>query len=135
MSFSLRCLPTLLLALIILPVSMFAQSTSQTSKVPRGVISGRITIKERGAAGIIVGARKVNRNNPFNNDPFSKTVTYQDGHYRIANLAAGTYEVIPSAPAYVVGPLNGASTKSLIVGDDETIENINFSLVRGGVIT
>ena len=134
MSFSLRCLPTLLLAVITLPISLFAQSTAQITKPSRSSISGRITLKDKGAAGILVGVRKVNRTNPINNEPFSKAVTDPDGHYRITNLAAGSYEVIPSAPAYVISG-NAVTTKSVIVGDDETIENINFSLVRGGVIT
>lgn len=30
---------------------------------------------------------------------------------------------------------NAASSHSVVVGDGENIENINFSLVRGGVIT
>src|SRR5688500_12722847 len=106
MSFSLRCLPTLLLALITLPISLFAQSAVQTAKPARGAISGRVTIKDKGAVGVLVGVRKVNRSNPINNEPFSKTVTDQDGNYRVTSLPAGSYEVIPSAPAFVVGRNN-----------------------------
>lgn len=135
MSFSLRCLPTLLIVFFGLTVSLFAQSTAQTNKVPRGAISGQITIKDKGAAGVMIGVRKSNRSSPLNSEPFSKTTTDQDGNYRIANLAAGSYEVSPSAPAFVIGGTNARRAKSVIVGEDETIDGINFSLVRGGVIT
>lgn len=135
MSFSLRRLPTLLLAIIALPIYLFAQSTVQTAKPARGAISGRITIKGKGISSIVVGLRKVDRSARFNPEPHLRTVTDQDGHYRIANLAAGSYEVIPSLPAFVVvGSIYG-KTKSVNVAEDENVDDIDFSLVRGGVIT
>jgi protocatechuate 3,4-dioxygenase beta subunit len=135
MSFSLRSLPTLLVVCFGLTVPLFAQSSAQTNKVPRAAITGRITIKDKGAGGVVVGARRTSRNSPLNNEPFSKAITDQDGNYRISNLAAGSYEVILSAPAFVVGSTNNVRTKRVIVNDDETIDGINFSLIRGGVIT
>lgn len=135
MSFSLRCLPTALLAFLTLSLSVFAQSTAPTGKLPRGTISGRVTIKDKAAAGIVVGVRKANRSSPFTNEPFTKTNTDQDGNYRITNLPAGSYEVVPSAPAFVLGGVTNIKRKNVIIGEDETIEDINFALVRGGVIT
>lgn len=135
MRFSLRCLPALLFVFFCLTVSLFEQSAAQTNKTPRGAISGRITIKEKGAGGVVVGVRKVNRSTSMNSEPFKKTTTDQDGHYRINNLAAASYQVFPSAPAFVIGETNASWAKAIIVGEDETIEGINFSLVRGGVIT
>ena len=135
MSFSLRCLPALLLAFFGLTVSLFAQSAAQTSRISGGAISGRITIKDKGAGGVVVGVRKVNRSAPINNEPFTKITTDQDGYYRVNNLVAGSYEVFPSAPAFVVGGTNARRAKAVIVGEDEPIDGINFSLVRGGVIT
>jgi hypothetical protein len=42
----------------------------------------------------------------------------------------------PAAPAYVVAEGNSArGGKSVIVAEDEQVEDINFSMVRGGVIT
>ena len=134
MSFLLRYVPALLLATFVLTVPLFAQSTTP-GKPARGTISGRITIKDKAAAGVVVGIRKAFRGNPFESDPPLKTVTDQDGNYRVTNLAAGNYEVMPSVPAYVVAGGNLAKTKSVNVGDDENVESINFSLVRGGVIT
>ena len=135
MSFSLRCLPTFLLVFFGLTAALFAQSTAQPNKPARGAISGRITIKDKGVGGVVVGVRKVNRSSPINTEPFAKTTTDQDGYYRINNLAAASYEVIPSAPAFVIGGTNFRRAKAVILGEDETIDGINFSLVRGGVIT
>jgi len=136
MSFSVRYVPAVLFAFFSLTVSLSAQSTTaQTTKINRGTISGRITIKEKGAPGVIVGARKGNRGGPFEMEPFAKSVTDHDGYYRITNLAAASYEVTPSAPAFVATGTGNIRSKSVIVGEDENVEGINFSLVRGGVIT
>ena len=60
-----------------------------------------------------------------------RSTTDQDGKYRITNVTPGTYEVIPASPAYVATE----GRKSLIVGKNETVENIDIALERGGVIT
>lgn len=133
MSFSARYTLPVLLTLFGLAISLSAQTTTkQTAKTPRGSVSGRITIKDKGAAGIPVGLRKSDVFAPY--EGFAKTTTDPDGYYRISNLASGSYEIIPSAPAFVTTDANQKS-KTVIVGEDENVEGINFSLVRGGVIT
>lgn len=132
MSFSARYTLPVLVALFGLAISLSAQTTKQTAKTPRGSVSGRITIKDKGAAGIPVGLRKSDVFTQY--EGFAKTTTDPDGYYRVGNLAPGGYEVIPSAPAFVTTDANQKS-KTVIVGEDENVEGINFSLVRGGVIT
>lgn len=134
MSFSVRYVPATLLTIFSLAVTVCAQSTTrQTTKTPRGSISGWVTIKDKGAVGVAIGLRK-DAMNPF--EPYTKVVTDHDGFYRIENLAAGAYEVSPSAPAFVIANNNNNQRgKTVIVAEDENVENINFSLVRGGVIT
>ena len=133
MCFSVRYVPAVLFTILSLAVNVCAQTTtSQTTKTPRGSISGRVTIKDKGAAGVSIGLRK-DGINPF--EPYTKIVTDHDGYYRINNLSASAYEVYPSAPAFVIADNNNQKNKTVIVGDDETVENMNFSLVRGGVIT
>ncbi len=133
MSFSVRYVPAILFTILSLAVNVCAQTTtSQITKTPRGSISGRVTIKDKGAAGVSIGLRK-DAMDPF--APFTKTVTDHDGYYRINNLAAGAYEVSPSAPVFVVSGNNNQKTKMVVVAEDEPVENINFALVRGGVIT
>lgn len=110
-----------------------AQSTTkQATKVPRGSVSGRVTIKEKGVPGVAIGLRKGDVFNP--SEPFVRTTTDQDGFYRIGNLAPGSYSVIPSAPAFVIADIKDSGSKSVLVGEDENVEGINFALVRGGVM-
>jgi hypothetical protein len=53
MSFSAPYLAAVLLTILSLSTSLFCQSTSkETVKVPRGSISGRVTIKDRGVPGV-----------------------------------------------------------------------------------
>jgi 5-hydroxyisourate hydrolase-like protein (transthyretin family) len=92
-----------------------------------------VTIKEKGAAGVVVALRKSDYMNPY--EPVQRATTDQDGYYRIANVPAGAYEVSPSAPSFVPAEMKQVRVKNVLVTEDENIDNINFSLVRGGVIT
>jgi hypothetical protein len=88
MRFSGRYLRAVLLVFLGLTVSLFAQSTTkQTSKVPRGSISGRVTIKDKGAAGVTIGIRKSEDYTRL--EPFLRATTDQEGFYRITNVAPG----------------------------------------------
>ena len=135
MSSSTRFFAVVLLTLLCLPVSLHAQSQTKTpAKVPRGSVSGRVTIKDKPAAGVTIGLRQ--RMSIFPNDKSFRAITDQEGIYRISNVPAGTYDIMVVAPAYVNPELAvGARGKNVIVAEDETVEDINFSLVRGGVIT
>jgi len=134
MNFSVRCLPAVLFAVLSLPVIVCAQSTTtQVAKAPRGTVSGRVTIKDKGVPGVAVGLRKSELNNPY--EQFLRATTDQDGFYRVTNVPAGVYEIAPSAPAYIIADSNNSRNKAVVVGEDENVEGINFSLVRGGVIT
>lgn len=134
MSFSARYLLAVLLTILSLPTSLWAQAApKQPAKAPRGSISGRVTIKEKPAVGVVVSLRKSEHADPF--EMALRATTDQDGNYRIANVPPGNYEVTPSAPALVPSDLKEIRTKTVLVGEDENIENINFALVRGGVIT
>ena len=134
MSFSARNMFAVLFVILALTVTSFAQSTTaQTSKAPRGTVSGRVTIKDKGAQGVAVGLRKSDPSMP--NQSYLRGTTDQDGFYRISDIPPGSYEVTPSAPAYILADATGGRGKSVIVGEGENVEGINFSLVRGGVVT
>lgn len=135
MSSSTLYLAAVLLALLTFSIPLSAQTTTKpAAKAPRGSISGRVTIKDRGVPGIAIGVRKGDVLTPF--QPYQKTTTDQDGYYRISNLAAGSYTVGASAPAFVIADAkDSGKNKSVLVGEDENVEGINFSLVRGCVIT
>jgi 5-hydroxyisourate hydrolase-like protein (transthyretin family) len=122
-----------LLTIFCFAASVPAQSPIKqaAAKTPCGSVSGRITIKDKPAPGVVVGLRKGEIASPY--EPFTKAVTDADGVYRITNLGPGTYQVAPAAPAFVAADSNGR--KNVVVGEDEDVEGINFALVRGGVIT
>jgi 5-hydroxyisourate hydrolase-like protein (transthyretin family) len=126
---------TLLMPLF-LAIPLFAQAPAKqpAAKTPRGSVSGRVTIKDKPAAGVVVGLRSSDNMSPL--EPFSKATTDQNGVYRIASVAAGSYQVMAAAPGYVLSDANNYRPASVVVlGEDENVDNVNFSLVRGGVIT
>jgi hypothetical protein len=131
---STRYLLAVLLTILSLPTLLLAQTApKQSAKNPRGSVSGRVTIKEKGAAGVVVELRKSDYRNQYESG--LRATTDQDGYYRIANVPAGAYEVSPSAPSFVPADTKEARVKNVLVTEDEDVESINFSLVRGGVIT
>jgi Carboxypeptidase regulatory-like domain len=133
MSFSARYLFAVLFVILGLTVTVCAQSTTgQTSKAPRGTVSGRVTIKDKGAPGVAVGLQK---NDFIPNQSYLRATTDHDGFYRITDVPPGTYDVTPSAPAYILVGANSGRGKSVIISEGENVEGINFSLVRGGVVT
>src|SRR5262249_40754676 len=108
-------------------------------------ISGRVTIDGNPARGITVQAR------PYLNNPqrltnlfpgaislsLPQTTTNADGFFRLTDLPSGRYIVMPSMPA-MVGSYkdNNSMQRGLItLKEGAAIENIDFTLTRGGVIT
>ena len=123
-------LPTVL-AILCCAASLFAQSTAKPA-TKGGSVSGRVTIKDKPAAGVLVALRKSEGGSP----PWeaaARAITEQDGTYRIANVPPGSYNVSTTTPAYVAA--DKAGRKSVVIAEDENVEGVNFSLIRGGVIT
>src|ERR1041384_1091740 len=121
MRFSARYLWVVLLTALslpmLLPTLIAAQSaTQQPAKTPRSSVSGRVTIKEKGVGGVVVGLRRSELQMPF--EPYQKATTDADGFYRINNVAPGNYEVLPFAPAFVQAGTN-ARSKQVLIGDDD----------------
>ena len=118
--------------LVIFGVVVAAHAQTTPVKEPTSTVSGRITIKDKAAPGIAVGLRLHDESRP---QPVThRAVTDVNGEYRMTNVPAGTYWVAVSAPAFVFRE-DSASEKTLIVNKGETIDNVDFILVRGGVIT
>jgi hypothetical protein len=119
--------------LLILSTIVFAHSQSVSDKSSTGTISGRVTLKGKGLSGVVVGLTlaEYQRHQPARH----RSVTDEEGNYRITNVPPGSYEVAVSTPAYAAAGGSGMRRKSLIIGKNETVENVDFALVRGGVIT
>ncbi len=125
----------ILFALCCATTSFCAQSqTARAKKSPSGTISGKVTIKGKGTPGIVVTLRAREMNNPYGATSY-KATTDQDGNYHIIDVPAGNYQVVTVAPAFVLAEVNNPQGMSVVLGEAENVEDINFSLVRGGVIT
>ena len=110
-----------------------ATSLSQTNseKTATASVSGKVTIKNKSAAGIVVYAEQQDaRADPRGN---LHSTTDQTGSYRITNLPAGTYTIRPIAPSFVLE--EGSINDSFVVSEGENIEGVNFSMIPGAVIT
>lgn len=119
-------------ALLILSIPVYTQSqTKPAKKGPTSSVSGKVTIKGKGAAGIAVGLRAADYEQMRTSRYIG--VTDQDGNYRITDVQPGTYQVMPAAPAYVFSGEPGG--KTLIIAEGESVEGVDFALARGGVIT
>ncbi|HEX5886930.1 MAG TPA: carboxypeptidase regulatory-like domain-containing protein [Pyrinomonadaceae bacterium] len=117
----------------IICIVVTANSQNIPVKEPGGTITGKVTVKGRGAPGITVvllPSPQMTRREYTG----PKAVTDNDGNYRIANVTPGSYRVIPVAKVYVPAE-NADSQKVLIVNKGDTIEHIDFAMIRGAVIT
>ena len=105
-----------------------------------GTITGRVTLDGKPAQGAIVMAT------PSVSDPTKmverilnataspKATTDSEGRYRLEGVPAGMYNVAPSAPTLVSSD-PASRKKEVTVAGDATVERIDFSLTRGGVIS
>src|SRR5918912_4629350 len=113
-------------------VAARAQAAAQR-EAPASV-GGRVRIGERGAAGVAVAAMPAEPASNFRRAGRAKTDA--EGRYRIANLAPGRYRVVPAAPAHVVGETLRRGLGLLVtLAPGESIEDADFTLTRGAVIT
>jgi hypothetical protein len=122
---------TSLCILLLLSSVGSALSQSVVDKTATSTISGKVTVGGKGLQGVVVGLviSDQNRSNP--RPTRFRAVTDEDGKYRIIKVPPGTYEVTPASPAYAVAD----GSRTLMIGKNETVENVNIALERGGVIT
>lgn len=69
--------------------------------------------------------------------PVTRVTTDEDGRFKLNGLSAGSYTILPNTPALVVAAETSSAQpgKSVTLGDEEEVDGIDFSLVKGGVIT
>ncbi len=115
--------------LFIFIASIFA--CAQVTPAKTGSVTGKITLKSKPLSGIVVAARQSNYSG-MDRSRYRGT-TDQTGTYRITNLPPGTYLVAPMVSGFVLD--DEFRQKSLVIEEGEVIDDINFSMVRGGVIT
>lgn len=113
-------------------------NTSQTKpikKVPGATVSGRVTVQGKGKGGVFVGIRPGEFGPQM--APAIKAVTDADGNYHLTDIPPGNYRILPMAPAYVITDYTafGGQGKGLILSEGERVDGIDFSIVRGAVVT
>lgn len=117
-------------------VFFWAIGVGQTvAKDPPASIAGRVTVSGQGAPDIVVIASSADI---YDKKVLGRATTDQDGNYRITGLPSGRLTIGPAARAYVKTSTNlptGQGGQSLNISAGEAITDINFALVRGGVIT
>ena len=119
--------------LLIFCSALYAHSqTNPAAKGPTATISGKVTVKGKGIAGIVVGLRRIESSGQQINSRY-KATTDDQGKYEITNVRPGHYMVIAAAPVYISE--DRWRGKTVLITKDETVENIDIVLMRGGVIT
>jgi protocatechuate 3,4-dioxygenase beta subunit len=123
----------IVLAFLVCLAGPSPRAVAQTKSENEATVSGKVTIKGKPAAGIVVGMR-LSRPDQFSST--YKARTDQEGVYRIVKIAAGSYFVTPVAPAFVIADAAGNPLgQSIIISEGESVDGVNFDLVPGGVIT
>src|SRR5258706_5683266 len=90
-----------------------AQTQGPPKKSPGGIVSGKVTIKGKAAPGIVVGVRVSQPMTGY--EPTYKGTTDQEGRYRISDVAPGSYEVAPVAPAFVVSEATNPRGQTVVL--------------------
>ena len=131
-------LARVVLTLSVLCVSVCAQdarSNSPDKRAATGMIAGRITIKGEPAPEVAVVLLTADRRPRPR--PAARSTTDADGRFRMANIPAGRYTLLPLATTTVIAERTNDNEpgKSIILEDGEALDDIDFALVQGGVIT
>jgi hypothetical protein len=101
---------------------------SQTAPEKTATVTGKVTFNGKGIPGITVVA-----SNPNHSNKRYKGTSDQLGNYRITNIPPGSYNVNTLAQSFVMD--DERASRSLLLAEAETVEDVNFTVMRGGVIT
>ena len=127
-------LVSLLLTLFCLSVFTSGQpQTRGNAQTENATVTGKVSLKGKPAPGVVVFLRRDTIGNPYDNMP--RGTTDQTGAYRITDLPPGSYQVNVLSPAYVIADSGDVRVRLLVLSAGENVENVNFTIVRGGVIT
>ncbi|HKG14388.1 MAG TPA: carboxypeptidase-like regulatory domain-containing protein [Pyrinomonadaceae bacterium] len=119
-------------ALALLLTLCAAQALAQR-EAPASV-AGRVREGERGVAGVNVVVMSADPSQRFK--PAGRARTDAEGRYRITGVPPGKYVVTPMAPAYVLLDVtNFPPGKPLTLSAGDSVEDTDFRVIRGGVIT
>ena len=125
---------SLLIALCLACAGVLSAQENPNSK--GGSISGRVTMANKGVAGVSVTIT-------MSGDALSgsglqlSASTDDEGKFRLSNLPARTYYVWPFVPAFVITEATSVYPRgrNVTVLAGESVEEVNFTLTRGAAIT
>lgn len=113
---------------------LFAAHAYAQKEAP-ATVAGRVMNGEKGVAGVAVVVVSADPSQRFKT--VARARTDAEGRYRIASVPPGRYAITPIAPAYVLQDYftNFPPGKPLTLSAGDSVENTDFRIVRGGVIT
>jgi uncharacterized protein YegP (UPF0339 family) len=123
------------------------QRQSNDNRESAASISGRVTIDGKPAVNSLVTLSEFNRDGEdgkkgasggaVRQHTFAKVKTDNDGRYRFMRLAEGHYSIHALSESYVSKENcgDGNNCREVSLDDGEALENVDFSFVRGAVIT
>ena len=116
-------------------VYALSQSPAPALKEASGSIAGRVTIAGKPAANIPIVLTTDPMTAPPRRQGISGT-TDAEGHFQLTHVPAGRFVVTALAPAfYSEGENSGFQGKPVTLSEGESVEDIDITLRRGGVIT
>jgi hypothetical protein len=118
--------------LVILSAASYALAQSAPAKTGTASISGKVTVKDKARPGVVVIAIASDAYGNTRQERYRAT-TDQLGNYRISKVPAGSYEVRLLTQSLVAETPH--PRKFFMIAEGENVEDIDFVLVRGGVIT
>ena len=126
----------LLFASIIAVLTATVAAAAQQPEPPPGSIKGRVTVEGKAQPGVVVSLFK-DGDRYYDRRSLSNVITDAGGNYRFATVAAGRYSVSTYSPLFVNTDIdhNGMNSRPVVVEAGEAVEDIDFALARGGVIT
>jgi Carboxypeptidase regulatory-like domain len=131
--FSVPRIATFLTAIVVLASPIIARQQPNQTKEPSGTISGRVTVDDRPARGVIVLLLPGDLG--LSNKPTSKATTDSDGRFQLRGIPAGGYQLQAFAPALVSSNTYGRPSQIINLNDGESVDGIDVALKPGGVIT
>jgi hypothetical protein len=133
-SFKTTSLSLMKVALVVAVLACVA-TTARAQAVAPANVSGRVLDGEHGIAGITVTLMSADPSMRFR--AVTRARTDGEGRYRLTNIAPGRYQLMPSAPVYVLQdtttPWPPGKSLNLVAGEEVT--DMDFRVERGGVIT
>lgn len=122
-------------SLLLLVITVSAALAQSTQKQGTGTITGQIMLGDKGMANVAVilypPAPTPDR------AAVARGTTDYEGRYRLTGVPAGRYNLVAVTPA-LIGQgegMFGEAGKAVTIAEGETVEKVDFSLTRGGVIT